>query len=148
MGHRYPPPNRFKLNRSFTAPEIAAKAGVHLQTVRNWLKGGLQPIDGQRPRLVSGHELRRFLAEKRSRAKSPCQPDELFCLPCRKPQRPYEGIADFLDMGASGRLTGLCPACGRIMHKRVPLQSLSLLGNLLSIKHMNPSKSCNGAKGT
>lgn len=139
MGHAYPMPSRFKLNRSYTVQDVAAAAGVHEQTVRNWIKAGLRPIDAQRPLLVTGHELRRFMTEMRQRAKSPCLLDELFCLSCRKPQRPLGGLADFRTDGRRARLTGICPDCERIMHKRVALTALPALERCLQIQQVSPT---------
>lgn len=139
MGHRYPPPTRFKIHHSYSVQEIATTGGVCENTVHNWRKAGLQAIDDSRPIYVTGIELRRFLTEMRRRTKSPCQIDELYCLKCRKPRRPDGDMADFLNTGSTGRLTGLCPVCTLLMHKRVSLQSLPLLEQKLQIQHLPPS---------
>ena len=136
MGHRYPPPTRFKINRLYSVQEIAATGQVCENTVHNWRKAGLQTIDERRPLYVSGYEMRRFLTEMRQRLKSPCQIDEMFCLKCRKPRRPYGGLADFLNAPKTGKLTGLCPVCTSVMHRRIALKDLPALEAKLQIQHL------------
>lgn len=139
MGHKYPSPTRFKINRTYTVQELARTADVHENTVRNWIDGGLMPIDDQRPIYLTGLEIRRFLTEMRRRVKSPCQIDELFCLSCRTPRRPMGDMADILVSGTGARLTGICPVCQKIMHKRVSIKSISVLASKLDIHRQNQS---------
>ena len=47
-------PNLVKRNRSYTASELAARLGVHKNTVRHWQRDGLAAIDGGRPTLFHG----------------------------------------------------------------------------------------------
>jgi hypothetical protein len=61
MGSRHPNPRLAKIHRSYSVEEMALLFGVHKNTVRNWFKNGLEPIDVQRPTVVRGAEIRRFL---------------------------------------------------------------------------------------
>jgi hypothetical protein len=54
MGKRHPNPRLVKLHRSYAVEQIARLFDVHKNTVRAWVKQGLQPIDGQRPALFHG----------------------------------------------------------------------------------------------
>jgi hypothetical protein len=54
MGKRHPNPRLVKLHRSYTVEQIARLFDIHKNTVRAWVKQGLQPIDGQRPALFHG----------------------------------------------------------------------------------------------
>jgi Helix-turn-helix domain len=58
---RHPNPRLVKIHRSYAVEEVARILRKHKNTVRAWIKQGLQPIDGRRPTLVHGLELVRFL---------------------------------------------------------------------------------------
>jgi excisionase family DNA binding protein len=125
MGERRIDSRVIKLHRSYSVDEAAEALGVHKNTVANWLRQGLQPIDKIRPILIHGEELRRFLKERRHQRKSPCLRDQLWCLRCKAPQRPDGGLVDYLSMSTSGgNLRGLCPECGCLMHRRVSIKQL------------------------
>jgi transposase-like protein len=74
MGCRRPNPQLVKIHRNYSVGEIARRFGIHKNTVRNWLKQGLVAIDGQRPTLILGRELSRFLIERRRKTKQSCGP--------------------------------------------------------------------------
>lgn len=132
MACRLPNPRRAKINRSYTVEELASLYGIHRNTVRQWIKQGLPLCDRRRPLLIRGSELRAFLTRKRTQNKRPCKPGELYCMPCRAPQRPALGMADYQSLTlTSGNLVGLCPACERLMYRRVTLAKLGAVrGNL------------------
>jgi hypothetical protein len=60
---------------------MARLFNVHKNTIRSWLKQGLAAIDGQRPTVTRGEEIRRFLTDRRTRTKQTCGPGRIFCLP-------------------------------------------------------------------
>ena len=86
--------------------------GSHRNTVRDWLRAGLKSIDGRRPSLILGSELRRFLIERRAKRKRPIPPGMIFCLRCREPRRPAGDMADYVPLASTfGNLQGICPIC-------------------------------------
>ena len=97
MGSRHPNPRLAKIHRSYSVEEMARLFKVHKNTVRNWLRQGLEPIDDQRPTVVRGEELRRFLTERRARAKQTCGPGRIYCLPCRAPKVPAGKMAECIS---------------------------------------------------
>jgi hypothetical protein len=52
MGFRHPNPRLAKIHRSYSVEEIARLFEIHKNTVRAWLRQGLQAIDGSRPTVV------------------------------------------------------------------------------------------------
>src|SRR5262245_20955736 len=112
MGSRHPNPRLAKIHRSYSVEEIARLFKVHKNTVRAWLRKGLEAIDGQRPTVARGEEIRRFLSERRARAKRPSGPGRIYCLPCRAPKVPALKMAECVVTGhATGTLQGICSDC-------------------------------------
>ena len=113
-------PYLVKLNRSYSASELASCLGAHKNTVRNWQREGLTPIDRSRPRLFHGQAVRAFLITRQANRKRPCPPGTFFCFRCREPRRPALGMVEFVEpMAGTGNLRALCENCETIMHRRV-----------------------------
>jgi excisionase family DNA binding protein len=125
-----------KQHRSYTVDEAARLLNVHKVTVRNWIKaGGLPALAEQRPTLILGRELKRFLTQRRAAAKRPCSLDECYCLKCRAPRRPASGEVEFSPLTPTkGNLLALCEVCGRTMRKHVSIARLPQLQSLLAMK--------------
>lgn len=117
-----------KLDRSYTADELAVLLGVHKNTVRHWQRAGLTPLDGGRPVLFAGSVVRAFLASRNASRKSPCPPGTLYCFRCRAPRPPALGMVDFVQTNAlSGNIRALCGTCEATMHRRAPRAALALI---------------------
>jgi hypothetical protein len=98
---------------------------VHKNTVRAWIKHGLPTIDRKRPMIIHGRDAKRFLEDRRRRAKQPCPPGHFFCLRCRAPKIPAGAMVDYLPITpTSGNLRGICPDCHALIHRRVSFASI------------------------
>lgn len=112
-GAKNPDRRRIRIRRTYSVPEVAALLGVHVHTVRRWLKNGLGSIDGQSPTLIHGAELRRYLDARVKSMKQKCGPDEMYCLSCRAPRLPILGSVHIADLNEKTvRLAGSCCTCG------------------------------------
>src|SRR5690242_4153701 len=126
MGFRHPNPRLAKIHLSYSVEDTSRLFRVHKNTVRQWLKQGLRPIDEHRPTLIRGDEIRRFLSERRAQAKRACGPGRIYCLPCREPKVPAGNIAECVATGVTaGTLQGICPGCNRMIYRRVNPQKLA-----------------------
>ena len=115
-----------KIHRAYRVDEVARLYGVHANTVRQWLKVGLRAIDGGRPTLIHGADLRAFHQDRRQLRKQPCQPGEIYCVRCRVPRRPAGDLVDYLHQSERvGSLVGICPQCEALMYRRVSLPRLA-----------------------
>jgi hypothetical protein len=139
-------PNLAKIHRNYSVEEVAGLFSVHKNTVRMWIKDGLPTIDKKRPLLIRGSSLRDYLQSKRAIAKRKCQPDEIYCVRCRVPQRPAENMVEYEEITANtGRLMGLCPSCNGIINKYFNVAQLEQIQSQLDItltktlKHINES---------
>jgi hypothetical protein len=128
VGARHPNP------RSYSVEEVSRLFAIHKNTVRNWLRQGLTAIDQERPTVIQGLELRRFLSDRRARQKQTCGAGRIFCLPCRAPKVPAGNMAECIPMGATtGTLRGICPDCDRMIYRRVNPQKLDAVRGDLDI---------------
>ena len=134
-------PGLVKIHRSYTIEEAARMLGVHKNTVANWLRNGLSPIDDRRPILIHGRILRAFLQERRNRLKRHCAVGELYCLKCRAPRSPLDGKAIYVPLANSGgNLQGRCSDCLSIICRRITNARLHEFGAVLIItnKQLSP----------
>ena len=120
MATRRANPQRVKLHRSYRVAELAACLSVHKNTIRQWQRDGLEPIDASRPVLLQGAIVRAFLAERNASRKCPCPPGMIYCFACRAPRPPALGMLDYLAATpTNGNLRALCGHCGGLMHRRI-----------------------------
>ena len=112
--------SRVKIHHTYTIAEAADVVSVHAHTIRGWIDRGLTAMTGQKPALIKGADLKRFIGDRRQSRKKKCRAGELFCVKCREPRRPAGDMVDFLPVGQSGgNLRGICPQCETLMHRRV-----------------------------
>jgi hypothetical protein len=134
MGKRHPNWRRIKSQRTYSTEGIAQTLGVHKNTVRNWVRGGLRRVDDGRPYLFRGAVIIDFLRARRREAKRPLQAGEIYCLSCRAPRSPALGMADLIPLNdKTGNLCGICPACDRMIYRRVSLLNLRTIQGSLSV---------------
>jgi hypothetical protein len=124
---------RVKLHRSYTVAELSALIGAHKHTIGRWIAAGLKTTDSRRPFLIHGADFRAFM-KSREPIKQRCQPGEFYCLGCRAPRRPALDMADFHPRTAlRGSLSGICPACGRMIYRATTLAKLDQIRGGLDI---------------
>ena len=137
-------PGLVKIHRSYSIDKAARALGVHKNTVANWLKSGLSPIDDQRPIPIQGRVLRAFLQERRNRQKRRCAVGELYCLKCRAPKPPLDGKAIYVPLtNSGGNLQGRCSDCLSIICRRISVARLHEFSAVLTIKHKQASSRIN-----
>eukprot|EP01037_Dinobryon_pediforme_P002443 gene2443-2481_t len=125
MGARHPNPRLVKSHRSYKIEEIALLFSIHKNTVGTWLKEGLATSDRHRPFLICGDVLIEFLKVRRSKAKRPTSVGTIYCLPCRGPQKPAGAMIEYVGDDRSGQVSGICPACERMMYRAINSAKIS-----------------------
>lgn len=119
-------PRLVKLHRSYSVSELATCLGVHKNTVREWQRNGLKPIEPKRPILFQGSVVRNWLTERNARRKRPCPAGTLFCFGCREPRPPALGLVEYVPINAkSGNVRAICTACETVMHRRARFTALA-----------------------
>src|SRR5258707_10846401 len=92
---RHPNHRLVKSHRNYTVEEIARLFAIHKNTVRLWIKTGLETIDDRRPMLILGHGLISFLRLRRAKNKRPCASGQMYCIRCRIPRFPAGGMTEY-----------------------------------------------------
>jgi len=134
MSTRHLNPRLVKIHRSYTVEEISSLFSIHKNTVRTWIKQGLETCAGIRPALIQGGVLKEFLALRRASKKRPCQPGEMYCFKCRAPRRPALSMASYQPKtGSLGNLVAICPECESIMNRRTSLAKIPQIQAFLEI---------------
>jgi len=112
-----------KIHRSYDVSELAELLGVHKNTIREWQRCGLSPVDERRPFLFTGAAVIAFLKKRHMSRKSPCPPGTIYCLRCRAPKPPALGMVDVIPINSvTGNATGLCACCEATMYRRVNMK--------------------------
>lgn len=145
MTRRRIDPRLVQIHRSYTVNELAARLGIHKNTVRNWQREGLRPICGHFPLLFQGAEVREFVAASNAGRKRPCAPGELFCFRCRVPRRPALGMVDYIVLSPStGNLRGLCEVCETFIYRRVRMDALGAVMPRTTVQIMEAQPNLSG----
>ena len=134
-------PRCIRLHQAYRVEEAARALGKHKHTIRNWIEAGLPTVDGTRPLLVHGDELRAFLEARRKVVKRPCPPGTIYCFKCRQPREPASGMVEFTPRNpVTGNLVALCETCGTVMNRSARLASLAVImpGIRVEIREAGP----------
>ena len=121
----------------YTAQEIAELFDIQKNAVLRWLKEGLHADRSQRPYLIRGDELTRFLNRRQDGKRRQCAPREFFCFKCRVPREPYLGIADIaIESPTRFRIKALCSVCDTSMNKVQNVRNLPRIKALFNIQQL------------
>lgn len=110
---RKPDLRRIRTSHTYTVPEVADALDRSVATVRSWIRNGLPTLDGNRPVLVLGSDLKEWLADRWRARRRPCARDEFYCFRCHEPRRAMVGSVEIV-LGNARRVsvTGRCEVCG------------------------------------
>jgi excisionase family DNA binding protein len=136
---RRPDHRLVKVHRGYTIEEAASVLRVHTSTVRVWVRNGLPLVDRKRPYLIRGLDLIAYLRQRRTLAKRPCGPGQIYCLRCRIPQTPGGDMADFVGRTEqTGVLIGLCPRCEMVMYRCISRTRFHEVCGTLEVRIIQP----------
>ncbi len=123
-----------KAFRCHTIEEAAEVSGVSPRTIRNWASEGLRVMDGTRPALIRGDDLRAFIKSARENRKVKTRIDTFFCFRCRNERRAAEGLADCVIKAHRATLTALCETCETVVSKPVAEARIPEIARTLDLK--------------
>ena len=111
---------------SYSADDLATHFGVHVQTIREWVRRGLQPIDEHTPALFLGTYVMRFIDDMNSKRKTTTQFNEFYCMSCHAAHNPFNNtVVITTDNNGFIRATGICEQSGAHIHKTYKLCDMS-----------------------
>ena len=126
--------SRIKKHRQYTYEEAAEALGVTPQTVRAWRGDGLSVLSEKIPHLILGYVLKEFLIQRSHNAKQPLKDDEVYCLRCKTPRKPFGMMADYVPKTPNaGRLMTLCEVCETSCSRMVRSADIPRLSQIFEI---------------
>lgn len=129
-----PKSRAIKTALNYTVEEAALALGVTTGTIRSWAKAGLPVITSQRPYLILGEDLRHFLEDRASTAKTPLQPDQLYCLRCKAGRVPMGLLVDCIPQTpTTARLLGLCVTCGGTCNRMISRSKIDHFSRIFEV---------------
>lgn len=124
--------------RCYTFEEAAEVTGVSPRTIRNWASQGLPLLDGSRPILIRGDDLRDHIKGQRESRKVKTAPDEFFCCRCGRARKAAGGFADCLIVGKRVKLTALCETCETVITKPIAEANITEIARTLDLTIKRP----------
>ncbi len=123
-----------RIHQSYEVSELSDLLICTQQTVRAWIRDGLPVLSARRPILILGFELRKYLKDRDANAKRPTALGEFYCMRCRKPQKPFGMLVDYIPINESkGRLAALCSVCETTCSRFASKDSLPELSQIFEI---------------
>lgn len=136
MANRRPNHRLVKIHRTYDVDDIVRLLSVHRNTVREWIRRGLETCDAKRPTLIRGTVLKAYLENRRKMSKRPCTPDEIYCVRCRLPRRPAADLVEYQALTtAQGTLVAICPTCEAMMYRRIAYSEYLLRWHVTGSAH-------------
>ncbi len=130
MSRRLYAHNRVRYWYAYDLEEICAlfsDTGLHVQTVRTWIKDGLKTIDGGKPALVYGHNLIEFIKRHNAKGKCALPFEQFYCLKCHDARPPFRGQVIIKPQHSFLKVSSHCRACKTLMFKSYKLEDYQIL---------------------
>jgi len=109
---------RPKANRVHSVEDVMELYDTCRNTITNWVKGGLRPVDHRQPQLFRGSELKRFHDHMHKMRYRPLSLLEFKCLPCGTRVTPTPEKLFISRLHGRGLWAiAPCPLCERIVRK-------------------------------
>lgn len=114
---------KIKNKKSYTSDELAEVLNIHPQTVRDWKRAGLKPIEeNTTPHLFIGMDVKDYLRKLIAKQKVKLGEGEFYCFSCRKAVKPvtFEVEHRGITIGKTKEslmLKGKCPNCSRTVNR-------------------------------
>lgn len=130
MSKRLYPHKRVRYWYAYDIDDVCAlfsDPGLHVQTVRKWIKNGLSTIDAGKPALVYGYDLIAYLKKNNTVNKRKTAFDQLYCMGCQDARCIFRNKIVVEQKSQSLKVQGICRECKKSMFQNYKLQDLSAL---------------------
>lgn len=124
---------------------LYAKQKLHQKTILKWLKMGLKKVDGKKPILIYGNDLKEFLGKQNKLRKNKTELAEIFCLKCREPKIPYKKQIAIEKRGNFHNIKAVCPTCKSKINKGIGFDDFAELKKLYAVVDVSQLYDCNNS---
>ena len=125
---------RIKANKSYRIEELADAAGVAPATVRQWLKVGMDRLDGNRPTIIMGFQALSFLKARKAKASRLVGLGEFYCFRCQSQRSALGAMVEYVPTSAmGGGLKALCSVCECRCNRYVTARDLPAFRKVLEV---------------
>lgn len=136
MSKRLYPHNKLRYWYTYDIDEICfhfKNTGLHTQTVRKWIKNGLQAIDGKRPFLIYGYDLIIYLKAHNQRHKCNVEFDQLYCMKCQDARPALQRQLRLIKKARFFQAKAICRTCKTTMLKNYKLADYAQLKRIFKL---------------
>ena len=109
-------PRKISKHQAYTLKELSELVGMSEKTCLRWIEQGLATVPGsQKPILIRGDEVQKFIRNRNSGMKVKLGRYEFYCFTCKLPRRAKRGSIIVSD----NTKKGLCSVCNGKMSKTI-----------------------------
>ena len=109
-------PRKISKHQSYTLKELSRLVGMSEKTTLRWIEQGLATVPGcQKPILIRGDEVQKFIRNKNDGVKVKMERHEFYCFTCKLPRRAKRGSINI----SGNRKKGNCSVCNGKMSKTI-----------------------------
>lgn len=150
MGKRLYPHKRVRYWYAYDLDEICTlfkDTGLHIQTVRSWVKSGLKAIDSGKPMLIYGHDLIAFLKVQNDKGKCKTPFDQIYCMKCKDARPIFQNKISAEFKNSSVKVCGHCRECKTRMFKNYKMDAYSKLKRTFYVVDVLQLYDCSAPSG-
>lgn len=123
--------------------EIATIMGIHVQTVRAWIKGeGLKIIDSKQPFLVYGLHLIEFIKKQNDKGKCKTPFDQIYCMSCKDARPAFKNNIAIEQRPNGVCAKAVCRTCKSKMNKTYKLGDFQKLKRTFNVVDVSKLYDC------
>ncbi len=130
MSKRLYPHKRVRYWYAYDIDDICAifsDLRLHPQTVRKWIKNGLNTTDAGKPALVYGYDLIAYLKKNNTSNKCKTAFDDIFCMSCQDARHIFRNKISVEQKAQFLKVQGVCRECKKSMFKNYKLSDFLAL---------------------
>lgn len=133
--NRKPNYKRIKATELYNIDELAKAIDVHVNTISNMIKDGMQIVEGSYPYIIRGQFAIDYLKERQKKVETKLQQDEFLCFGCgRKPSKAKDDFAKLqITAPKIGNLKAICCVCGATINRKISLLDLPKFKKVINI---------------
>jgi hypothetical protein len=133
VGRRIYHLNTIKYWYSYDQEEICALLKIHIQTIRDWIREGLQINRKPGVTLIYGNDLKEFLGKLNQSQKRPTKFDQMLCMSCKDAKVPFKKQICLEHANKLLKAKAVCRDCKKKMNRNYKLDDLPKLRKIFCV---------------